>query len=576
MRNLSPLAEFVLVVACLSLGKPVLAPICLAIYIAFVLTPPSDGLERIGFPRGVTVALMFGAALSLFVFVGAVLASQIVDLASQVHTYTAQMQLKLDLFRGTKGGTLDTLTSALQQLSRVFDSPMPRAETGNPVRVIPPPVNAIQRLHDVAAPLLEPLTAFAVVLTLAVFVLAQREDLRGRLIQLVGPQNVTLTTRTLDEAVQRISRLLMGLTYINAAYGVIVALGLMLIGIPYALLWGAIAGVLRFVPFVGTWIALALPTFVAFATTPGWFATDATVAMFAVVDLAAANIVEPVLLGHRTGVSSLALLVSVVFWTWLWGPLGLVLATPLTVCAAVMGRHVPRLAFLTVMLGDDPGLPPDVNFYQRVLARDFFDALRLARRTVQRSSLSAALDRLVVPALRFIARDNDSGAINDATAVALVRNIDDIARRLRPSPNRRGPPNELPKPVVVGVAANGETDSVLVEILGQAVAGQVSIEPLMSSPREQMAEVLIKRQPAVVCIAATPPGSPLNARYLCRRLRTGSAQTKIVVLLPAGDHDKSAEAAARLREAGATAVVFDLTSAQTTLAGLFATADATQ
>lgn len=570
MRNLSPLAEFALVIAILAIGKPVLAPVCLAVYIAFVLTPPSDGLERIGVPRGITVTVMFGAALSLFVFVGAVLASQIVDLASQVHTYTAQMQLKLDLFRGTKGGTLDTLTSALQQLSRVFESPMPRSEAGNPVRVVPPPVNAIQRLRDVAGPLLEPLTAFAIVLTLAVFVLAQREDLRGRLIQLVGPQNVTLTTRTLDEAVQRISRLLMGLTYVNASYGVVVALGLTLIGIPYALLWGAIAGVLRFVPFVGPWIALAFPTFVAFATTPGWFATGATVALFAVLDVVSANVVEPVLLGRRTGVSSLALLVSVVFWTWLWGPLGLVLATPLTVCAAVMGRHVPRLAFLTVMLGDDPGLPPDVNFYQRVLARDFFDALRLARRTVGRSSLSAALDSLVVPALRYIARDSDSHAINETTAIALVRNIDDIARRLRPAPGKRGPPDTLPKPVVVGVAANGEPDAVLVDILTQAVQGQVSIEPLLSSPREQMADVLIKRQPQVVCIAATPPGSPINARYLCRRLRTGSPGTKVVVLLPAGDHDKPAEAAARLREAGASAVVFDLTSAQTTLAALFA------
>lgn len=570
MRNLSPLAEFALVVTILALGKPVLAPICLAVYIAFVLTPPSDGMERIGFPRGITVAVMVGAALSLFVFVGAVLASQIVDLAAQVHTYTAQMQLKLDLFRGSKGGTLDTLTSALQQLSRVFESPMPRSEAGQAVRVVPPPVNAVQRLRDVAGPLLEPLTAFAVVVTLAVFVLAQREDLRGRLIQLVGPQNVTVTTRTMDEAVQRISRLLMGLTYINASFGIVVALGLMLIGIPYALLWGAIAGVMRFVPFVGSWIALALPTFVAFATTPGWFATGATVALFAVLDLAIGNVVEPVLLGRRTGVSSLALLVSVVFWTWIWGPLGLVLATPLTVCAAVMGRHVPRLAFLTVMLGDDPGLPPDLNFYQRVLARDFFDALRLARRSVVRTSLSATLDRLVVPALHFVARDTDTGAITNETAIALVRNIDDIARRLRGAPGRRGPPDALPKPLVVGVAANGEADAILVEILGQAVQGHVSIEPLLSSPREQMADVLVKRQPQVVCIAALPPGSPLNARYLCRRLRSGSPGTKVVVLLPAGEGDKPAEAAARLREAGASAVVFDLTSAQTTLASLFA------
>ncbi|MEZ0314044.1 MAG: AI-2E family transporter [Myxococcota bacterium] len=580
--RVTPLLELTLIVAIVYVARPVLAPLALAFYIAFILTPPSDALERFGVPRAITVAVMCSAALAFFIFVGAVLASQLVDLASEVHSYVAQMSSKLAQLRGGKGGSLDTLTSAVKQLTRVFENSIARAEHADPVRIVGNDDTPIERLESFLGPLLAPLTVVIIVSTLTVFVLARREDLRNRLIQLVGPQNVTLTTRTLDEAVQRISRLLLGLTYINAGYGMLIALGLTVIGVPYAILWGALAGVLRFVPYVGTWGAAALPTFVAFATTPGWFATISTVGLFLSIDILTGNFIEPVLLGRRTGVSAFALLVSVIFWTWLWGALGLVLATPLTVCASVMGRHIPQLAFLSVMLGDDPGLPPDVNFYQRVLARAGYDALRLARQTASKVGTLATFDALLVPALRLLARDIDAGILNKDAANSVTASLSEIARRVRPSSRgptrqattrsgvfqsvaRRLSAEELPKPEVLGVGASGSTDALLVDLLTQGTAADMAVTPLPIGAPPQLAQAIIAREPRVVCIAALPPGNSVIARYLCRRIRAALPKTTVVVLLPASDHEKPAEAAARLREAGADAVAFDLKSAREAL-----------
>jgi predicted PurR-regulated permease PerM len=556
--RLGPLAEIALAVAVLAVAKPVLAPIALAVYLAFVLTPPSDAMERVGIPRPLSVAIMMMAALALFMVVSAVVSSQVVELASRVHTYVASMSTKLATLRGGHGGTLQTLTNALNQLGRVFESTMPKTEKGEAVRIVAGNENSIERLRAVLAPLFEPLTAFFIVVVLTIFVLAQREDLRGRIITLAGPENVTVTTRTLDEAVRRISHLLLGLTYINVAFGALVAAGLWLIGIPYALLWGAMAGVLRFVPIVGSWFALALPTFVAFATTPGWVPTIRVVGLFVIMDLTTANIAEPLLLGKRTGVSSLALLVSIIFWTWIWGPLGLVLATPLTVCVAAVGRQVPRLKFLSVVLSDDPGLPPDLNFYQRVLARDVFDALRIAKRAVLVSSVIAVLDRLVLPALRFLARDLDTHAIGPATFDQALASLGEIVRKLRPA--RKGAPEGPPKPPVLAVAAEGKGDRFILDALALATINDLVVEPLPAKNREEAASAVVSRKPRVVCIAALPPGSSVTARYLCRRIRRDSPETRIVAILPSAE--QSGAAGARTREAGAHAVAFDLAQAR--------------
>ncbi len=556
--NLGRLGQLALVVAVLYWGRPVLVPLALALYLAFVLTPPSNRLEQLGLPRGLSVTAMIMASLGALCVLGAVLVAQVADLASKIHGYSAQMSNKLGSLRGGGFKLFTDSSRALSELARSFEQQLGTGDHLAAVRVVPGGISAMDRLEEAFGPVLQPLATVALVLVLTVFVLAHREDLRGRLILLLGTQNVTVTTRTMTEAFSRVSHLLLTQAYINSAFGAVIAVGLYLIGVPYALLWGAIAGILRFVPLLGPWIATLLPTLLAFVSFPGWQQALLTVGLFLVVDLALANFIEPLVLGKRTGVSALALLISAVFWTWLWGVLGLVLATPITVCAAVVGRHVPELKFLTVALGDEPGLNPDLNFYQRTLARAGKDAYRLLRRKVAESSLASAADQLVIPALRLMVADQSLHAINQDAADRLVSDMDALVTRL-PSGNASQP---LVARGIVGVAAESNADGLLVRLLGGAMAERgVALDTLPSRARDQALAKLLSKSPAVVCVAALPPAGNNNARFLCRRLRSALPQAYIVVLSPETEPHRSREAAARLREAGASQVVTSVSEA---------------
>ena len=428
------------------------------------------------------------------------------------------------------------------------------------MRVVSSGASAFQRLEQAVGPLLEPIALVILVLVMTIFVLAHREDLRGRLIQLVGPQNVTVTTRTMDEAVKRVSHFLLTQAYINAGFGTVVAIGLYLIGLPYAALWGALAAILRFVPLLGVLIATLLPALVAFAIFPGWRETLMTVGLCLTVDAIVANFVEPLVLGKRTGVSALALLISALFWTWLWGPIGLVLATPLTVCVAVMGRHVPELSFLAIALGDDPGLNQEINFYQRILARATKDAQRIAKRKATETSLPGAFDELMIPALRLMVRDQNLQAINQNVANRVVSDMGDIVARL----NAADVPEQhaLKTTTIVGIPAESNADKLLLQMLERALSEQSrTLLAVEETDRAGALAEAIRQQPTVVCIAALPPSGNVNARFLCRRLRAELPHVYILVLHPEASANRSPEAAARLREAGANSVAFGLREA---------------
>jgi hypothetical protein len=362
----------------------------------------------------------------------------------------------------------------------------------------------------------------------------------------------------MTEAFGRVSYLLLTQAYINSGFGAVIALGLYLIGVPYALLWGAIAGVLRFVPILGPWVATLLPTLLAFVTFPGWAQALLTVGLFLFVDLALANFIEPLVLGKRTGVSALALLISALFWTWLWGALGLFLAMPITVCAAAIGRHVPELRFLAVALGDEPGLNPDLNFYQRTLARAGKDALRLARRKLEESSLIRTLDALLIPALRLMVTDQSVHAINDETARRLVSDLNGLLTKLGPTKDT----SSLKKLGIVGLAAESAADALLVRMLQTSLAeAQTDLQVARADARGALVEQTLALRPTRICIAALPPAGNNNARFLCRRLRARLPQAQIVVLFPEDEQHHSREAAARLREAGADHVALTLEDA---------------
>lgn len=549
-----------MLVAILALGKTVLVPIALAFYFAFVLTPPAEALERVGVPRSLSLLTVVGAAVSGFAVLAALLFSQIASLAAQLQSYSQQITHKIAMLREGSMGPLGALSGAITSLGQLINAEASDANhSAAQVRLVHEDTNALQQLEATLRPLLQPLAFAGVILVLTVFMLALREDLRGRIIQLLGPQNVTVTTRTMSEAVNRISHYLLTQAYINLSFGAVIAVGLSLIGLPYVLLWGAVAGLLRFVPLIGAFIAVLLPSLIAFAIFPGWRETGLTVLLFVVIDVLVGNFIEPWVMGKRTGVSALALLISTLFWTWLWGPLGLVLATPLTVCAAVVGRHVPRLKFLAIALGDEPGLSPSVDFYQRVLAGAKGDAVRVVQRQVSLTSLGEALDAVVRPSLMLMTRDQSQQAIDDSAAEQVVKDVVDVLEKLQ---GKSGPVRAAASLSVVGLPAESPADGLLLKMLA-AVTHQVGlpIDVMPVMPRAEAVEAVIKRKPGLVCIGAMPPGGSVNARFLCRRLRAALPQCMILVLLPAEIEAHVSETAARLREAGASQVVFTIREA---------------
>lgn len=552
--------ELAVFVAVLALGKPVLVPVALAFYLAFVLTPPSNALERLGVPRFLSVAAVVGTALAIVGVLGTVLVAQAADLNRQMKTYAGQMSHKLSGLRAGKLGALGDLSGAFSELGRALDPALGLTTPATPVRLVIGAQSTYQRLEEALGPLLQPLGLVTIVFVLAIFMLGHREDLRGRLIQLVGPQNLTVTTRTMAEAVNRVGRVLLTQAYINSGFGAVLTLGLYVIGTPYALLWGALAALLRFVPLLGALIATLLPTLVAFSVFPGWHGALLTLGLFLVAEAIVSNAVEPMVLGKRTGVSALALLVSALFWTWLWGPAGLVLATPITVCAAVVGRHVPALAFLSIALGDESGLNAEVNFYQRTLAKATKDAHRLVKRLAGETSLAQTLDEVVVPALGLMVHDLNVEAISQADADRVVVDVSDIVGRL--SPALVGEDAQAAWPRVIGVAAESKADLLLLQMLHATLAEQsVRLLPLSELDRNKSLSAAVHAQPTLVCIAALPPSGNVNARFLCRRLRAELPAAYIVVLTPEAESHRSKEAAARLREAGANGTASNLREA---------------
>jgi predicted PurR-regulated permease PerM len=550
--------DVVLILALLWLGSPVVVPVVLAFYLAFILTPPCNWLERRGLPRALATGLVFSAALAAVGVVGAILIGQVLELAAQLKTYSAQMSEKLAGIRDGRLQVVNDLSSAFAELSRRID-PEAAVELSTPVRVVSGDGSTFGRVTDAVGPLLEPAAVALFVLVTTIFIVARREDLRGRLIQLMGPKNVTVTTQTLGEAITRVGHLLLTQVYINTAFAVVAALGLSAIGVPYALLWGVLAGILRFVPLVGGWVAGAFPALVAFIVFPGWREAGLTVAFFLVTEVTLANFLEPLVLGKRTGVSALALLVAALFWTWMWGPLGLVLATPITVCAAVVGRHFPRLASLAVAFGDEPGLNAELDFYQRLLSGNFKNALLFARRRAAETSAAQAFDELLVPALALLSRDLDAQTISADIAARGAKDIDAIARRLAP-PVREQP--GTPRSPILGIASQPIFDGPVLQMLRVNLAGSgLGLDLLEPESRDDALERANARKPRLICVADLPPGGNVNARFLCRRLRAELPDTFIVALVLQAPDQTSQETAARLRAAGANLVVHSIREA---------------
>jgi predicted PurR-regulated permease PerM len=410
------LLTLVLVVAVLWAGKAILLPLALGIVLAFLLTPLVRVFDRARFPRSAGVALTMLLALGIVGGIGYVVFDQFAELSTEVTRYTSSMRRKVADLRIGDDVALRQLTRTVDRVTEQLDDNAAELKRSQPVRVVAPRPTPSERLRDATETVFEPIISAVIVIALVAFMLGQREDLRDRFIRLLGADSVSLTTRLMDEAAHRVSQFLLWQTLINVVFGALVAAGLYWIGVPYAALWGGLTAVLRFVPYVGTLLSVAMPASLAFATFPGWTETLQTIGLFLTLDLMAAWFIEPLVFGHRTGVSSFALLVSALFWIWVWGPVGLLLATPLTVCFAVLGRHIRSLRFLAVILADEPALPPHMRFYQRLLARDEDEASVLVERKHAESGSVGVIDELLLPALLLLAHHRSQNEITEEDA----------------------------------------------------------------------------------------------------------------------------------------------------------------
>ncbi len=570
------LGTIVLIVAVLARAQAIFVPLALAIVVAFALRPAVRLFER-ALGRIGAVALVIVVALTAVGGFSYLLERQLVALSVEMTKYSDAIQHKMLALRGSDGGGLGGLAKSVDRAVRNLDEQVAADQGARPVRVVPASASALERIESALAPVVEPLARAGVVLVLVIFFLIKREDLRDRFIRLMGRGHVTLTTRALDEAGQRIGRFLAQQSLINGSFGLAVALGLLAIGIPYAPLWGFVAAVLRFVPFVGTLFAMLAPGALAFAQFPGWWQLMATLGLFLGLDVLTAYVVEPIVIGAKTGVSSMAMLVSAIFWSWLWGPVGLVLSTPLTVCLAVLGKHVPRLSSLAVMLDDQPALEDQLVLYHRLLSGDEEEAEEILEKRLREKTRAGVFDEILIPALLLAGRDRARGEISEADhqyVVRTIRDLADTAPSLSREPEAKAASGEDRKVQrIVGVSARSVTDETIWAMLGQLVVGEkVELESVGSSYLALEASAgsadtssdSSSETPALVCVISVPPGGLGQARYICRRLRAKLPETPILVIRP-GAQARREESSQRLIEDGAGQVCFTLEEARTSV-----------
>ncbi len=567
------LATAALVVGILSKAQAVIIPITFMVVLAFILSGPMKRLHHLGLPKPVALATVMVLFLGIVGGMGYELATQMSDLTTQLTQYNESMRRKVAALQNGERGPLDRIQRTFERVTEGLERTAEDGSTTETIRMVTTEVSAAQRLQDNLERMVAPIASVLIVLVMCVFALGGRDDIRNRLIRLVGPSNLTLTTRALDEGQQRISRYLLDQTMINLGFGVVIGLGLYLIGVPYAALWGGVAAILRYVPYVGAMASMLMPALLAFAIYPGWQETLSTIALFLGLDLLTAYFLEPMLIGHRTGVSSLALLASTLFWTWLWGPLGLVLSTPLTVSLTVLGRHIPQLYFLAVLLGDQAVIGAEISFYQRLLARDEDEANAVAQKEQETHGAAGVMDRVILPTLALAARDRGLKEITQADMGFLVGSIRDIVERL----SRRDAAAPV-KPVrVLALAANGTESELLLEMLAAVVAPTLGQFEVLSASMSH-ADVIARIQqlsPEVVCLGFLPPEGGTVARQLCRRIRETFPGLTILTLRPNEPGGEAARAAARMREAGADAVASTLSAASAELTRLLAQAKST-
>ena len=517
--TLPRLATIAAVAAVLFFARDVVLPLAIAMLVTFALSPLVSRLRRLGVPHLASVLMVVAAAFLAISLFFLVVAGQLSSLAQNLPTFQRNIITKVEALQESGGGDgllirFTTMISAINdkigaavpaERGAIPEDPAAREAAPLPVEVVEDR-SPIQVLQDLVLPLVSPIATTGLVVVVVIFMLLEREELRDRFIRLVGSNDLHRTTQVLREAGQRVGQYLLVQLLVNVIYAVPIALGLWLIGVPNALLWGLLTLVLRFVPYIGSILAAAFPLFLAFAVSPGWSAVLYTIALFSVVELTTSNVIEPYLYGSRTGVSPLAIIIAAIFWTWIWGPLGLVLSTPLTVCLVVLGRHIPQFELFDILFGDEPLLVPHARLYQRLLAGDVVEATFRAEEALETMYLADYYRDVGIPALLMAQNDLARGVLTTEqerrladVALSMVDSLEDIVteeldeqRSPGTDPVKPGTSGAEPAPAIRNGPLGGEgfrvtciggrsrLDDIAAAMLSQAMAAEGAVTVRLS------------------------------------------------------------------------------------------------
>ncbi len=548
-------------IAALYFTREILIPFAFALTLTFVLTPVVAFLQRLRIGRVLSVLTTILISVALAGGIGWIIASQLVDVANQLPLYRQNIHAKIEGFHLPVTGQLGHAAESVQEIVRELTSPSapspgappqgqnrkqpnapPAPVSPIPVRVVQAPTSGWTELRDLGTPVLAPLGRAGIVVIFAAFMLLKREDLRNRLLRLAGLGQLNLMTQALDDASGRVSRYLLMQFLVNASFGTLFGVGLYCIGVPNAALWGVVAAILRYVPYVGTPVAAMLPIALSLAVFDGWLRPLLVLLLVAGLELIVANVVEPWLYGTHVGISSLALLVTAVFWAVLWGPAGLILSTPLTVCVVVLGRYVPQLSFLHILLGDEQALAAEAQIYQRLLAMDQAEAHTIVSEFLKGRPLIELYDSVLIPALSMAEQDRHKGAIDAVREEFFFLSINEMIAELSEYQLADNSSGEASAPIpdapehhndrIICLAAHDRADEITASMLGQILEqkGFAALSFPVAGPSHNEWLTSMEVGPNdVVCISALPPYAFAPARAMCKQIRERFPKLKVVV-----------------------------------------------